>query len=393
MAKLDDIFSDPIFDELVSEIPRKHVERIDPEIEKFQEINTWMKAHNDKEPEKSSDLTERKLFSRLKGYREKPDVAMKLKAYDEFNLLKDVNLPEEVKTENPTSIDDILNDDALFQEDDKSKALLDLSRYKRTIHAADKISRRKRASHFEQYEPLFKLVHAELASGKRQLKPFAKEAKAGEGNSVKVGNFYINNGILLTVVRIYDDNGKNYEESRDRDLKVHVIYENGTENKAMTLLGFVSNLYYKSRHGKMVTEVTSDVMGETTVQERAAEYSYVTTGYIYVVKSLSEKPEFQSIQNLYKIGFAGESVEKRVANAENEATYLYAPVKIVATWKVQNFSARKLETTLHHLLEDKQVQIEVPTANGKFETPSEWYVIDIETLEDIVNKLIVDIQL
>ena len=50
----------------------------------------------------------------------------------------------------------------------------------------------------------------------------------------------------------------------------------------------------------------------------------------------------------------------------------------MATWEVQSFSAIKLETALHHVFEDRQFQIEVPTVTGGFETPKEWYLVNSE---------------
>ncbi|UPO91080.1 GIY-YIG nuclease family protein [Niallia sp. Man26] len=375
---LDDIFSDPIFDELIAETPKKQVKRIDPELEKFQELVEWIKNHDGKEPKKSRDMTERKLFSRLKGYRDKPEMIKKLAVIDELNLFDSQNTVLEDPIKSSKSLDDILNDETLFEKKEKVDSLLDLSRYKRTISAADKYSVRKRASHFEHYEPLFKLVQKEIANGTRKIIPVDTE------KNILPGKFYIDNGILLYVLTV----GDYYTDKHGyRNAKLHLIYENGTENKGILLRSFASNLFDKTRHGRMVTEVMSDVMGETTVEERAAEYQ--TTGYIYVVKSLSSNPEISRYQNLYKIGFAAGNVEKRIANAENEATYLYAPVKIIATWEVQNFSGRKLETVIHHRFEDKQIQISVPTANGKIEKPKEWYLVSLDEIEKCINDIIV----
>lgn len=379
---LDDIFSDPIFDELIAETPNKEVKRIDPEFEKFQEIIDWIKRHDGKEPEKSRDMTERKLYSRLKGYREKPEMIKKLAEVDELKLFNIPNTILEKPIKNVESIDDILDDETLFEKKDKVDSLLDLSRYKRTINAADKYSVRKRASHFEQYEPLFKLVQKEIANGIRKIIPVDSE------KNILPGKFYIDNGILLYVLSVGD---YYIDKNGYRNAKLHLIYENGTENKGILLRSFASNLFDKARHGRMVTEVISDVMGETTVEERAAEY--LTTGYIYVVKSLSSNHEISKYRNLYKIGFAGGSVEKRIINAENEATYLYAPVKIIATWEVQNFSARKLETTLQHRFADKQLQVSVPTANGKIENPKEWYIVSLDEIEATINDIIVKLNI
>ncbi|ALD11134.1 GIY-YIG nuclease family protein [Listeria monocytogenes] len=375
---LKDIFSDPIFDELIAETPKKQVKRIDPELEKFQEIIEWIKNHDGKEPEKSRDMTERKIFSRLKGYRDKPEMIKKFAEIDELNLLDSKNTVLENSIKSPKSLDDILNDDTLFEKKDKVDSLLDLSRYKRTISAADKYSVRKHASHFERYEPLFRLVQKEIANGTRKIIPVDTE------NNIKPGKFYIDNGILLYILSV----GNYYEDKHGhRNAKLHLIYENGTENKGILLRSFASNLFDRTRHGRMVTEVMSDVMGDTTVEERVAEY--LTTGYIYVVRSLSSNPEILQYKSLYKIGFAAGSVEKRIANAKNEATYLYAPVKIVATWEVQNFSGRKLETVIHHRFEAKQIQISIPTANGKIENPKEWYLVSLDEIEASINDIIV----
>lgn len=379
---LDDIFSDPIFDELIAETSNKEVKRIDPEFEKFQEIIDWIKTHEGKEPEKSRDVTERKLYSRLKGYREKPEMIKKLAEIDELRLFDIQNTLLEKPKNNVESLEDILDDETLFEKKDKADSLLDLSRYKRTINATDKYSVRKRASHFEQYEPLFKLVQKEIANGIRKIIPVDSE------KYILPGKFYIDNGILLYVLSVGD---YYIDKNGYRNAKLHLIYENGTENRGILLRSFASNLFDKTRHGRMVTEVMSDVMGETTVEERAAEYQ--TTGYIYVVKSLSLNPEISKYQNLYKIGFASMSVEKRISNAENEATYLYAPVKIITTWEVQNFSGRKLETAIHHRFENKQLQISIPTVNGNMESPKEWYIVSLEEIEASINDIIIKLNI
>ena len=50
---------------------------------------------------------------------------------------------------------------------------------------------------------------------------------------------------------------------------------------------------------------------------------------------------------LHKIGVTGGDVEKRIANAALDATYLLAEVEVVATYKLQNINRTKLENLLH----------------------------------------------
>lgn len=71
---------------------------------------------------------------------------------------------------------------------------------------------------------------------------------------------------------------------------MHVVYENGTENKQLLLQSLASSLYSKERHGRMVTNIVDD---ESLSERFGAEF---TTGYIYVLKSLSENPEIKNKQ-------------------------------------------------------------------------------------------------
>ena len=78
-------------------------------VSSFKEINSFFKK-NGREPKKSNDIEERKLYSRLKGLREDIDKVEALREYDIFSLLKDIKKEnfKEIKT-----IDDVLKDDVL----------------------------------------------------------------------------------------------------------------------------------------------------------------------------------------------------------------------------------------------------------------------------------------
>ncbi len=54
----------------------------------FEEINDFYEK-NDCEPQKTTDMNERGLFSRLKGLRANPQKIQALKKYDRFNLLEE----------------------------------------------------------------------------------------------------------------------------------------------------------------------------------------------------------------------------------------------------------------------------------------------------------------
>ena len=86
---LNNIFeSDPL---AVLDIKAKNpvVTSYDRLLASFEEINTFFEKNN-KEPQRSTDMNERTLFSRLKGIKENPTKLEALIKYDRFNLLKEI---------------------------------------------------------------------------------------------------------------------------------------------------------------------------------------------------------------------------------------------------------------------------------------------------------------
>lgn len=397
---LEDIFNDPDSQELLVKKPIiKPKTSYDPDVENFKEITEWIRKHDGKEPEKTHDmarLRERRFASRLKGYRSREDMRELLEPYDELGLLKagddNISLKNQVKTEKQdfASLEDILSDDsALFGNTDNTinSKLFDtqkLNEFKREQeNRPENKSKRKRMENFAQYEPLFKKVQAELASGVRNLVDF-------KSNQIELHGFYVLNGQLLYIESIGSEFESNTRSSNTIDARVHVIYENGTENTPLRN-GLIASLYgSKKRHGygKIVTE-PEDSNLELTSDDQV-------TGYIYVLKSESNNPEIKRIQEdypLYKVGVTNGSVKKRIANAENESTYLYGPVKICEEIQVINISSEALETAIHHALSNYQLDIDIKAPNGKIIHPREWFTADLETINDVVNGIIAKLRM
>ena len=236
-----------------------------------------------------------------------------------------------------------------------------------------KNGRRKYASHFEKYKRLFDQVHADIASGRRKIISFRQY-------DIHENRFYIQNGVMMYIVSISKDtfiadNGKT-------NARMHVVYENGTENKNLLLQSLASSLYSTERHGRMVTEPVDE---ETLAESFGEEF---TTGYIYVLKSLSTNPDISRWNNLYKIGFTRNDVESRISNAENDVTYLNAPVRVMLSAEVKNVNAQLLERTLHHAFRDKQVVFQ----DGNFKKATEWYMVPLNDIESKINEVIAGLQ-
>ena len=397
IRSLEDIFNDPVADELLAK-PKKKQVTYDPKVEKFEEIIAWIKDHNGKEPEKTTDLNrlgERKLASHLKGIRNDPERIELLKPYDELGLLKtedqELSLKEKVSHEKKTfnSLDDILNDDsALFDNSGTTlnSKLFDtgsLNAYKKSQENVPKNkSKRKAMDNFNQYRPMFKKVQAELTSGKRHL------VRYGD-NKLKLHGFYVLKGQLLYIESIGDEFKNNNRSEADTDARLHVIYDNGTENYPLRN-GLIASLYGSKKRGgggKIVTD--PDDKFEFSADDHV-------TGYIYVLKSLSNNADVKRIQEdhpLYKVGFTSGTVERRIANAENESTYLYGPVKVVAEYQVINLNPEALETALHHALAQYRLDVDIKAGNGKIIHPREWFVVDLDTITDIITEIMSKLQM
>ena len=397
IRSLDDIFNDPAANELLAK-PKKKQVTYDPEVEKFKEIENWVKEHNGKEPEKTTDLSrlgERKLASRLKGIREDPERIDLLKPYDKLGLLKqedqNVSLKEKVSKEKMSfnSLDDILNDNSVLFDNSGStlnSKLFDtgsLNKYKKLQeNKPENKSKRKAMEGFSKYKPLFEEVQKDLTSGRRHLARY-------ENNKLQLHHFYVLNGQLLYIESIGSEFKNKTRSEADTDARLHVIYENGTENYPLRN-GLIASLYGSRKrgvYGKAVTE--PDDKFEFSADDQV-------TGYVYVLKSLSNNADVKRIQEdhpLYKVGFTSGTVERRIANAENESTYLYGPVKVVAEYQVINLNPEALETALHHALAQYRLDVDIRAGNGKIIHPREWFIVDLNTINNLVSQIISKLQM
>ncbi len=339
----------------------------------FEEINKFI-DENEREPTESTDLTERKLFSRLKQLKKDFDKASTLKDYDRHNLLSDVR---EVK-----SVDDILENDVLGLLDDGPDNIFNLKNIPKKKDKTDFVARRKPCKNFKDYEHKFKEIQKEIKEGKRKL-IIHKE------HHLKEGRYFVLDGILLFLEKIEDPiikefNDKTQGKRKRLDPRIRCIFENGLE----------SNMYLRSL-GKELYNNGSTVIqsNEEAFKEFSEGFSSITnqdksTGNIYVLSSLSKNPDIESIKDLYKIGYSTTSVEERIENAENETTFLMAPVKIVSSYKTFNLNPQKFEDLIHQVFSIRRLDIKVANKEGNLKQPKEWYIVPIRIIEQAIELII-----
>ena len=269
-----------------------------------------------------------------------------------------------------------LFDDPLLNMGAEEQSLFDIPQDLRRVIArkqADYVAQHKLCENFEDYKPLFEKVHQELKEGKRSLVKINKTA------TLAAGRYYFVGGQMLLLEQIGElKRSSNFLP----DGRTRCIYENGTESDILlqTLRKSVVG------DGYAISELQEESESKFFNNADIAINDNVT-GYIYVLSSLSNDPAVKAEKNLYKIGFTTNDVEQRVANAENEPTYLMAPVKIVATYKVVNLNSQKFEDLVHQLLMSVQYQVVVYDEKGIAHQPQEWFVVPLPVVDVIIKKI------
>ncbi len=376
---LDDIFDDDDFGLLDVKPKSSNVKSEDDRlIDSFEEINAFIDKNN-REPSASS-MSEYSLLAKLRNFREDEKSKKVLKAFDRYDLLGYVEMDK------PT-INDIFNDDdlGLLETDNE----LDIFKFKHTPKPQDRAETdfvAKRApieeKEFEKYEKMFQKVHQDLKEGTRKIEDF-KDVE----QHLKAGQFYLLDGVLLYLedVNAGRDNvnlGKNTR--RRKDGRTRTIFENAT----------LSNMLYRSlgkslySSGKRISEPNDSYTQDLFVDTDSVKEEDIQTGWIYVLKSKSNNTEIKNIKDLYKIGFASTSVDERIKNAKNEATYLYAGVQKVATYSCYNRNANKIESLLHRFFANACLNIDLFNDKGQRITPREWFVVPFEVVEEAIYLML-----
>ncbi len=277
-------------------------------------------------------------------------------------------------------IDKELNElfsDPLLDVSDKELTLFNMpADMKRVLEGRrlqpDHYAKKKQCVDFHLYKPLFEKVQKDLKEGRRNLIRTSKTSNLDEGH------FYVVDGMLILLLSIE-------ETSRSRsgmiDGRTRCIYENGTESDIL-LETLRRNVLHE---GFGVTE-PQDSINDAFFNQKMTDGDK-STGYVYVLRSLSSDPEIAQEKNLYKIGFTINTVEERIANAEKEPTYLMAPVQIVETAQIVNMNSHIFETLMHQVFDSVQFQLKVYDDDGKLHIPTEWYVVPLDIINLVIQKI------
>jgi len=355
---LDDILDDEL---LIAPDKPKKLTSSDRLERAFLEIQEFRRTEGRLPSSQTRKIAERKLGARLDGFLANEAKAEAVKHLDEFGLLE--------APAAPASIDDLLEGDELDELLGDDAGILDVSDLpaRRSADAPVSIARRERAKDFENFEHLFVNTHAELRDGTKHRAPFRGV------QTIEPGRFFVLNGMLLFVAEVGETKTMIVGGKAEQKQRLRVIFENGTE----------SSLYRQSLSIRLHEQGGEAIVRAGTDLNEILDGD-VESGHIYVLQSLSSDPVIANIKNLHKIGFSTTSVEQRVKGASTSPTYLMAPVKIVADYRVYNVKASALENLLHRVFADARLDLTQVDRKGRDYDPSEWFVVP----RDVINQAV-----
>lgn len=341
----------------------------------FEDIQRFREEHG-RAPQhgEDNDIFERIYAVRLDRLRQLEECRTLLEPLDHQGLLGPAGTMLVVK-------EDDIDDDALLEQLGVEAEISDITELKHVRSSAEKraaeeIANRQRCEDFERFRPLFDQVQQELKDGVRESRVIRKEAGFLK-TDIREGEFFILSGQTLFVAEVGEPikapNG-------ETDARLRVIFSNGTESNL--LLRSLQRAIYKDETSRRITDPTAGpLFGDAQDDEDLA------SGTIYVLRSKSDHPIVSANREvLHKIGVTGGNVEKRIANAARDATYLLADVEVVATYELFNINRKKFERLMHRVFEPARLKIDIKDRFGNPVEPREWFLVPLFVIDEAIEK-------
>lgn len=375
MAKAFTDEDDALLSELGVEVEAKKVSARTPQEERviagFEEIQRFVEEHG-RAPQhgEDQDIFERLYAVRLDRLRELREFHLLLEPLDYQDLISG-------HASGAPSVDEELDDDALLAKLGVEAETADITELRHVRSSAEKkaaeeIANRQRCEDFERFKPLFDQVQDELDTGMRTTRPFERKAE------IAPGRFFIVGGQKAYVAEM-DEAFLTAQGMTDARLRV--VFDNGTESNM--LMRSLQRALHKDDAGRRITDSSAGpLFADHTADGDEA------SGTIYVLRSKSDLPIVkENRQVLHKIGVTSGKVERRIANAKIDATFLLADVEIVATYELFNINRTKLENLIHRIFDAARLDIEIKDRFGNPVVPREWFLVPFSVIDEAVERI------
>ena len=374
---MSDSTNKELLDALGVEVPAETNSSLTPRQERiiagFEDIQRFVEEHG-RIPShgEDKDIFERIYAMRLDQIRRQNECIDLLKELDHQSLL-------DVSNEAKTLDENLDNEDILAalgvevdNNDENDITNLQNVKTRAEIKAAEEVGKHKVCEDFEIFKPLFINVQQELKSSIRATRPYKDDATVGEGY------FFILSGQLIYIAEL----GETFiSHGRHKDARLRVIYDNGTESDI--LMRSLQRALNKDETSRRVTDAIAGPLftGEPGNAEDAS-------GTIYICRSKSNEAYISENREIvHKIGVTSTSIEKRIAGADNDPTFLMAGVTLVATYDLFSINRNKLEKLIHRFFSSARLKIDIKDRFGKSVIPQEWFVVPIKCIEEAVDRI------
>ncbi|OLL33692.1 hypothetical protein BTH42_00510 [Burkholderia sp. SRS-W-2-2016] len=345
----------------------------------FEEIQRFVEQHGHA-PRHGEDLDifERLYAVRLDQLRRNTAALTLLATIDTQGLLASSPAPA------PVDLDQLGDDDLLAELGVEAKSDDDITVLRHVRSAAEKaaaeqIADRTPCIDFDQFKHLFDEAKVGLREGTWEALPFAQDAEI-KLESIQQGDFYILNGQIAYIADMGDEIKTSVTDRPDARLRV--IYDNETESDLLQR-SFQKALYRDDTPRRL----RKKDMGPLFSGEW--DHDDVQSGTIYVLRSLSNDPRIAPYrQVIHKIGVTGGKVETRIADAENDATYLLGKVEVVTTYKLSGVDRSKVEYLIHRIFGSAQLDLEILDRFGKPVKPREWFLVPLPIIDEAVQSIL-----
>lgn len=341
------------------------------EIQRFVDEHGRVPAHGEEK-----DIFERIYATRMDQIRRQKECYELVSDMDHQGLLGAASSEVERQTDS-LSDDELLAELGVEVSAENDVRNLRHVKTRAEIRAAEEIANRTKCEDFDKFKPLFDAVQKDIDNGVRNTVKIRKDAGFSK-TSITKGQFFILGGQVAYIAEVGDPikapNG-------DTDARLRVIYSNGTESDL--LLRSLQRALYKDEASRIITDPSMGPLFSDTQAE-----DDLASGTIYVLRSKSEHPQVKEHRDvLHKIGVTGGSVDKRIAGASKDPTFLMADVEIVATYELYNINRTKLEKLIHRFFERAQLDVQIKDRFGQPVVPREWFLVPLFVIDELVEKI------
>ncbi len=367
---------DALLEELGVEVETKRQGSRTPQEERiiagFEEIQRFVTEHG-RVPQhgEGCNIFERLYAVRLDRLRELGECRAVLEPIDHQGLLSTTKPA-------PVSDPDALADDELLAQLGVAVATTaDITELRHVRSAAEKraaeeIANRQKCEDFDNFQPLFEQVQKELDAGLRQTRRFERKSE------IAPGRFYVLGGQKAYVATTEEPFTN---EHGNIDARLRVIFDNGTESNL--LMRSLQKALQQDSAGRRIIDPSSGPLFADH-----SEDGNEASGTIYVLRSNSDHPVVAANRDiLHKIGVTGGNIERRIANARLDPTFLMADVEIVATYHLFNINRTKLENLVHRIFERARIDIEIKDRFGNSVVPREWFLVPLFAVDEAVERI------